>query len=56
MSGIRGGRRGGHAGRGGGRAGRGNITMTAAEVNALIQDRVNEAMAAFQAGNTTSTR
>ena len=32
--------------------GRGNINMTQAELNALINDRVVEALAAFQAGNS----
>ena len=39
------GRRGGRAG---GRGGKGNINMTVAELNALINDRVAEALAAFQ--------
>ena len=53
MSGARGGgRRGGGRG-GGGRAGgggRGNINMTQAELNNLLQQQVNMAMANFQAG------
>ena len=36
---------------GGGRGGRGNVNMTQAELNALINDRVVEALAAFQAAN-----
>ena len=44
------------AGRTGGRqdgrqGGRGDINMTQAELNALINDRVVEALAAFQAAN-----
>ena len=35
-------------GRARGRGGRGNVNMTAAELNALINDRVAEALAAFQ--------
>src|ERR1043165_5393895 len=54
MSGARGGgRRGGARGGGGGRAGgggRGNINMTQAELNDLLQQQVNMAMATFQAG------
>ena len=49
MSGARGGgRRGG--GRGGG-GGRGNINMTQEELNNLLQQQVNMALAAFQAGH-----
>src|ERR1044071_9820491 len=56
MSGARGGgRRGGGGGRVGGgcRAGgggRGNINMTQVELNTLLQQQVNMAMANFQAG------
>ena len=39
-------------GRQGGRqGGRGNTNMTQAELNALINDRVTKALAAFQAAN-----
>jgi hypothetical protein len=34
--------------------GRGNVNMSQAELNALINARVVEALAAFQAGNLTS--
>ena len=56
MSGAHGGERrggGGGHGSGGGRAGgggRGNINMTQAELDNLLQQQVNMAMATFQAG------
>ena len=52
MSGARGGgRRGGGRGGGGRGGGRGNINMTQAELNNLLQQQVNIALAAFQAGH-----
>lgn len=53
MSGARGGRRRG-GGRSGGRGGGGghcNINMTQAELNNLLQQQVNMALAAFPAGH-----
>ena len=48
MNGRGGGRRGGHGGGRGG--GRGHIAMTQAELTDLINTRVAEALAAYQAG------
>src|ERR1043165_2997929 len=57
MSGARGGRRGGRSGgRAGGRGGgggRGNINMTQAELDNLMQQHVNIALAAFQAAHNS---
>ena len=47
MSGARGGHRGGRAGGGG----RGNVNMTQAELDNLMQQHVNIALAAFQAAH-----
>src|ERR1044071_225943 len=47
MSGARGGRRGGRGGGGG----RGNVNMTQAELDNLLQQHVNVALAAFQAAH-----
>ena len=51
MSGAHGGRRGGRGGGGGREGGRGNVNMTQEELNNLLQQHVNVALAAFQAAH-----